>query len=100
MGGRTQLTGSTFGAAERTRSTLRHVAQLLPSRAIAPPHVPFENNMSRLTRKAVSRFAAVLILLGTFMVLVALTNPYPISMATATLLIGVVMIAIASFAGL
>ena len=56
--------------------------------------------MSRLTRKAVFRSAVVLIILGVLMVLVALTNPYAISMATTTLLIGVAMIAIASFAGL
>jgi hypothetical protein len=56
--------------------------------------------MSRLTRKAVSRSAVVLILLGTFMVLVTLTKPSAFSMATATLLIAVAMIAIASFAGL
>jgi len=62
--------------------------------------VPFENNMSRLTSKAVFRSAAILILLGVLTVLVALTNPVAISMATATLLIGVVIIAIASFAGL
>jgi hypothetical protein len=62
--------------------------------------VPFEDKMSRLTRKAVSRLAVVLILLGILMVLVALTNPLAIGMATATLLIGVVMVAIASFAGL
>ncbi len=60
----------------------------------------FKNNMSRLTSKAVFRFAVVLILLGIFMVLVTLTNPYAISMATVTLLVGVVMIAIASLAGL
>jgi hypothetical protein len=46
------------------------------------------------------RFAVVLILLGILMVLVTLTKPSAISMETATLLIGVVMIAIASFAGL
>ena len=62
--------------------------------------VRFENNMSRLTRNVVFRFAVALILLGIFMVLVQLTNPSAISMATATLLIGVLMIAIASFAGL
>ena len=62
--------------------------------------VPFENNMSRLTSKAVFRSAVILILLGLLMVLVVLTNPVAVSMATATLLIGVVMIAIASFAGL
>jgi hypothetical protein len=56
--------------------------------------------MSRLTSKAVFRSAVILILLGVLMVLVALTNPLAVSMATATLLIGVVMIAIASFAGL
>jgi|SRR5208337_4476263 len=35
-GGRTQLTGSRFRTAERARSTVRQVAQLLPSRDIAP----------------------------------------------------------------
>jgi hypothetical protein len=60
----------------------------------------FENNMNRLTSKAVFHFAAVLILLGAVMVLVMLTSPSVISMETATLLIGVLMIAIASFAGL
>ncbi len=54
--------------------------------------------MSRLTRKSVFRPAVVLILLGILMVLVTLTNP--MLMATATLLIGVAMIAIASFADL
>ena len=62
--------------------------------------VPFENIMSRLTSNVVFRSAVILILLGVLMALVALTNPVAISMATATLLIGVVMIAIASFAGL
>ena len=52
--------------------------------------------MLRLTSKAVFRSAAVLILLGVLMVLVALTKPSAISIATATLLIGVVMFAIAS----
>jgi hypothetical protein len=56
--------------------------------------------MSRLTSKAVFRSAVVLILVGVFMALVALTNPAAVSMATAILLIGVGMIAIASFAGL
>jgi len=56
--------------------------------------------MSRLTSKAVLRCAVIIILLGILMVLVALTNPFAISMATATLLIGVLMIALASFAGL
>ena len=60
----------------------------------------FENNMNRLTSKVVFRSAAVLILLGALMVLVMLTSPSAISMETATLLIGVLMIAIASFAGL
>jgi hypothetical protein len=63
-------------------------------------NVPIENDMSRLTSKAVFRSAVILILLGVLMVLVALTNPLAVSMATATLLIGVAMIAIASFAGL
>ena len=52
--------------------------------------------LSRLTSKA----AVILILLGFLVVLGALTNPLAISMATGTLLIGVVIIAIASFAGL
>jgi hypothetical protein len=56
--------------------------------------------LSRLTSKAVFRSAVILILLGPLVVLGALTNPVAISMATATLLIGVVMIAVASFAGL
>ncbi len=60
----------------------------------------FESNMNRLTSKAVFHFAVVLILLGALMVLVMLTSPSAISMETATLLIGVLMIAIASFAGL
>ena len=47
--------------------------------------------MSRLTRKSVFRSAVVLILLGILMVLVTLTNPSAMLMATATLLIGVVM---------
>jgi uncharacterized membrane protein HdeD (DUF308 family) len=55
--------------------------------------------MSRLTSKVVFRSAVILILLGILAVLVMLTNP-AISMATATLLVGIVMIAIASFAGL
>jgi hypothetical protein len=42
----------------------------------------------------------VLTLLGLLMVLIALTNPSATLMAAATLLIGVLMIAIASFAGL
>jgi hypothetical protein len=56
--------------------------------------------MSRLTRKSVFRSAVVLILLGILMVLVALANPSAMLMATATLLIGIVMIALASFADL
>ena len=51
--------------------------------------------MSRLTRKAVFRSAVVLIILGILMVLVTLTKPSAFSMTTATLLIGVAMIAIA-----
>jgi hypothetical protein len=66
----------------------------------APRSVQFEDNMSRLTRKSVLRSALVLIVLGTFMVLVALTTPYALTMATATLLVGLSMIAIATFAGL
>ena len=81
-------------------ATLNQVTQLLPHRDIAAPHVPFENNMSRLTRKAAFRSAVVLIILAILMVLVTLTNPSAFSMTTATLLIGVAMIAIASFAGL
>ena len=42
----------------------------------------------------------ILLLFGTFMALITLTNPGAISLAMATLLIGVLMIAIASFAGL
>ena len=42
----------------------------------------------------------LLILLGTLMVLVMLSDPSAISIETAILLIGVLMIAIASFAGL
>jgi hypothetical protein len=76
------------------------VAQLLPSRDMLRHSVPFENNMSRLTRKSVFRSAVVLVLLGILMGLVTLTNPSAMLMATATLLIGVVMIAIASFADL
>ena len=77
------------------------VAQVLPGQAYVRHHVPIENNMGRrLTSRAVSRSAVVLILLGVFMGLVSLTNPLSIGMATATLLIGVAMIAIASFAGL
>ena len=56
--------------------------------------------MSRPTRKSVFRSAAVLILLGILMVLVTLTNPSAMLMAAATLLIGVVVFAIASFADL
>ena len=56
--------------------------------------------MSRLTSKVVFRSAVILILLGVLPVLVMLTNPYAISMSTATLLVGIVMIAIGSFAGL
>ena len=79
---------------------LCQAAQLLPHRNTAPPHAPFENNMSRLTRKAVLRYAVVLIILGVLIVLVTLAKPPAFSMATAALLIGVAMIAIASFAGL
>jgi hypothetical protein len=42
----------------------------------------------------------ILVLLGVLMALVALTNPVAISTATATLMIGVAIIAIASFADL
>ncbi len=56
--------------------------------------------MSRLVNKVFARSAVILVLLGVLMALIALTNPVAISMSTATLLIGVVMIAIASFAGL
>jgi hypothetical protein len=62
--------------------------------------VPFENTMSRYMRKAVARAEVVLTLLGTLMVLVTLTNPSAIAVETALLLIGFLMIAIASFAGL
>jgi hypothetical protein len=61
-----------------------------------PVLVPFAN----MTRKSVFRSAVVLILLGLLMVLASLTNPSATVMAAGTLLIGVVMIAIASFAGL
>ena len=56
--------------------------------------------MSRLTSKVVSRSAVILVLLGVLMALVALTNPVAISTATATFMIGVAIIAIASFADL
>jgi hypothetical protein len=56
--------------------------------------------MSRLTRKSVVPSAAVLVLAGILMVLLTLTNPSAMLMATATLLIGIVMIALASFADL
>jgi hypothetical protein len=55
-------------------------------------------------RKAVARAEVLLTLLGTLMVLVTLTNPSAIAVETALLLIGFLigflMIAIASFAGL
>ena len=57
-------------------------------------------NMSRLIRKSVSRSASVLAVLGTFMVLITLTNPSATPMAAALLLVGVILIAIATFAGL
>ena len=56
--------------------------------------------MSPPTRKSVFRSAVVLIFLGILMVLVTRTNPSAMLIATATLLIGIVMIAIASFADL
>lgn len=56
--------------------------------------------MTRLSRKSLLRCVMVLTLLGLLMVLIALTNPSATLMAAATLLIGVLMIAIASFAGL
>jgi hypothetical protein len=56
--------------------------------------------MGRLMRKSVFRSAVVLFLLGILMVLLTLTNPSAMQMAAATLLIGVLMIAIASFGGL
>lgn len=60
--------------------------------------------MSRHMRKAVARAEVLLTLLGTLMVLVTLTNPSAIAVETALLLIGFLigflMIAIASFAGL
>jgi hypothetical protein len=80
------------------RSTLRSGGPTLVE--CSATSVPIESDMSRLTSKAVFRSAVILILLGILMALVALTNPLAISMATATLLIGVAMIAIASFAGL
>jgi hypothetical protein len=49
---------------------------------------------------AVFHSAVALILVGVSMVLVELTNPAALTMATAALLIGVAMIAFASFAGL
>jgi hypothetical protein len=55
--------------------------------------------LSRLTSKTVFRSAVILNLLGLLVVFGALTNPVAISMATATLVIGVAMIVIASFAG-
>jgi hypothetical protein len=66
----------------------------------AQRRAPFEDNMSRLTSKSVLRSASVLAVLGALMVLVALTNPSATSMATAMFLVGLGMIAIASFAGL
>ena len=51
-------------------------------------------------KRAVLHSAAALILIGIFMVLIELTNPAALSMATAALLIGVAMIAFASLAGL
>ena len=57
--------------------------------------MPVENSMSRQTAFR----SAVFLLLGIFMALVALTNPSAILMAMATLLVGVVMIAIATYAG-
>ncbi len=51
-------------------------------------------------RKAVTRPEAVLTFLGTLMVLVTFTHPSAIAFETAFLLIGFLMIAIASFAGL
>ena len=96
-----QLTGSSYVASERASSQRRaRRPKSCPVRTQLHHCVPFENNMSRLTSKAVLRCAVIIILLGILMVLVALTNPFAISMATATLLIGVLMIALASFAGL
>ena len=99
MGGRPQLTGSSYAAWERPRVNARARRPKL-CRSGSTPCVPFENNMSRLTSKVVFRSAVILILLGILAVLVMLTNPYAISIATATLLVGIGMIAIASFAGL
>jgi ABC-type microcin C transport system permease subunit YejB len=62
--------------------------------------VPFENNVNRLTRKSVFRSAVILVLIGILAALLTLTNHSAMLTATATLLIGVAMIAIASFAGL
>jgi uncharacterized membrane protein HdeD (DUF308 family) len=73
---------------------------LAPSGRRSTTCVPFENNMSQLTSKAVLRSAVVIILIGILTDLVALTNPSASAMATVMLLLGVVMIAIASFAGL
>ncbi len=58
--------------------------------------VQIENSMSRQTA---FRSAVFLILFGIFMGFIALTNPGAISLAMATLLIGVVMMAIATHAG-
>ncbi len=56
--------------------------------------------MSHLTRKSVLRSASTLTVLGALIVVVSMTNPSATIMATATLLVGLAMIAIASFAGL
>jgi hypothetical protein len=53
-----------------------------------------------MARKSFFRSAVVLILLGLLMTVAALTNPAAIGMATAVLMVGLALIAIASFAGL
>ena len=58
--------------------------------------MPFENNHEPPDQE----IRSVLTVLGAFMVLVTLTNPSATPMAAALLLVGVAMIAIATFAGL
>lgn len=53
-----------------------------------------------MSRQAVFRPAVFLVLFGIFMGFIALTNPGAISLSMVTLLVGVAMIAIASYAGL
>jgi hypothetical protein len=62
--------------------------------------VPFENTMTRYMRKAVARSEAAFTLLSAVTVLITLTSPSGIAVETVILLIGFLMIAIASFAGL